>query len=59
MKMNDILYEWIEKQFYYSNHKKYHKYFKEWVSNLTEDQIRYFEDQRVGQLTKSKIVHLH
>ena len=29
--------EWIER-----NHPKYHHYFKEWVENITENQIYYF-----------------
>ena len=24
------------------NHKKYHKYFEEWVKNITPNQIHYF-----------------
>lgn len=53
----DGLYEWIEKQFYRDNHKKYHKYFKEWSKNLTETQLSYFEKQRINMLTGAMIAH--
>lgn len=48
------LLEWLRIEFKRSNHNKYHKYFSEWVINLTLDQIDGFNDQMVGQLTKSK-----
>ena len=38
-----------------NNHKKYHKYFKEWIKNLTNDQINGFNDLMIGVLTQSKI----
>ena len=40
--MNDELYKYLEKSWRYGNHKKYQKYFKEWVNNITESQIEYF-----------------
>lgn len=52
MKNNKILEEWLEKQFYYSNHSKYHKYFKEWISNITEDQIQGYKNQMNAVLQK-------
>lgn len=55
--MNNVLFEWLEKQFYYSNHRKYHKYFKEWISNITDSQIEYFERQRVNMITQAMIQH--
>ena len=55
--MSDELYTWLEKEFKYSNHKKYHKYFNEWVKNITNSQIDGFNRQMIGQLTKSKIIH--
>lgn len=53
--MTDELYAWLEKEFKYSNHKKYHKYFKEWVDNINEAQIIGFKEQMIGQLTGSKV----
>ena len=40
--MNKQLYEYLEKEWRISNHKKYQKYFKVWVKNITDDQIFYF-----------------
>ena len=37
--MDDVLYAWLERMFNYSNVPKYRGYFKEWVDNITEDQI--------------------
>jgi hypothetical protein len=41
--MNEELYNWLEKMFMFSNIPKYRKYFKEWVDNITEDQITGFQ----------------
>ena len=40
-----MLYKYLEFRFNTNNIKRYRDagYFKEWVSNLTEDQLRYFE----------------
>lgn len=48
---------WLEKEFYYSNHRKYHKYFKEWFDNLLDVQIVYFEKQMQSQINGSMIQH--
>ena len=37
--MNDELYDFLEKYFYEINHVKYRKYFKEWIKNITDNQI--------------------
>lgn len=37
--MNKSLYNYLEQMFYRDNHPKYRKYFKEWVDNLTPEQI--------------------
>jgi hypothetical protein len=37
--MNEELYNWLEKMFMFSNIPKYRKYFKEWIDNITEDQV--------------------
>jgi len=52
--MNSVLHEWLRNEFYNSNLSKYKKYFDEWVNNVTESQIDGFENQRIGQITKSK-----
>ena len=54
--MTKELHDWLEKEFSVNNHKKYHKYFKEWIKNLTNDQINGFNDLMIGVLTQSKIL---
>lgn len=39
------LYEYLKKDWKKCNHTKYHKYFDEWVSNITDDQIHYYTIQ--------------
>lgn len=34
--------EYLIRRFIYNNHNKYIKYAKEWVENLTREQIAYF-----------------
>ena len=48
------LLNWLEHEFFKSNHPKYHKYFQEWIANVTQDQIEGFEKQRIGQITQNK-----
>lgn len=48
--MDTKLKEYIEKDFKWNNLKKYHKYFEEWVSNLTPNQIRYWELRMNGRI---------
>ena len=55
--MDKVLYNWLEKQFYHDNHKSYHKYLKEWIDNITDSQIQYFEKQRINVLTGAMIQH--
>lgn len=40
--MTKQLYTYLELMFYKNNHVKYHKYFKEWISNITRNQVIYF-----------------
>lgn len=49
--MNKELYDYLENEWKYNNHNKYQKYFKQWVSNLTEHQIIYFESHKVGKMS--------
>ena len=55
--MNKDLYNWLEQQFYLRNHVRYHKYFKEWISNLTVIQIEGERNQMIGMINQSKIKH--
>lgn len=50
MEMTKGLYDWLEFRFYRDNHIKYRKYFKEWVSNITPNQIEGFYKQMTTQL---------
>lgn len=55
--MEKDLRDWLEQRFYYDNHKKYHKYFNEWVLGVNDDQIDGFKQQMIGMITQSKIQH--
>lgn len=50
--------QWLELEFFHSNSKKYHSYCKEWLNNLTDEQLIGFEEQRISIITQSKINHL-
>jgi hypothetical protein len=41
--MNEELYTYLESMFIRSNIPKYRKYFKEWIDNVTEEQLVGFE----------------
>lgn len=41
--IGNILYTYLETRFYKENHSKYHKYFNEWVQNISDIQLMYFE----------------
>lgn len=43
--------EYLKKDFDWNNHKKYRKYFDEWYSNLTENQLLYYKSYAKGQKT--------
>lgn len=38
--------EYLAYRFIKNNHPKYHKYCKEWIKNLTVQQITYFEKEK-------------
>ena len=40
--MNDKLYQYLKEQWKTNNLPKYQKYFGEWVNNLTDYQIYYY-----------------
>lgn len=48
--MSEELFEWLKFRFYNDNHVKYRKYFKEWISNITSNQIEGFYKQMITQL---------
>lgn len=52
--MERELYEWLEYRFYRDNHLKYRKYFKEWVTNITQNQIDGFRRQMQIDLSNLK-----
>lgn len=52
--MERELYEWLEYRFYRDNHLKYRKYFKEWVTNITPNQIDGFRRQMQTDLSNLK-----
>ncbi len=47
--MTEELYDWFKREWIYSNIKKYHKYFKIWIKNITESQILGFKEQMIRQ----------
>jgi len=57
MEINTILFDYLRERFYRNNHAKYRKYFDEWVSNITENQLFYFEKERISIKNQEKIQH--
>lgn len=55
--MTEVVYEYLRKRFYQSNHAKYRKYFEEWVINLTESQIYYFKIEMENILNNAKRIN--
>lgn len=44
--MNSVIKDYLVQRFFRNNHNKYRKYCIEWVSNVTEDQVKYFIEER-------------
>lgn len=44
--MTKEMYTYLQQRFYRNNHVKYRKYFEEWVQNVTEVQLMYFEKEK-------------
>lgn len=44
--MDKAMYEYLRKRFYQNNHVKYRKYFEEWVNNVSNIQLMYFEKEK-------------
>lgn len=57
MEINTILFDYLRERFYRNNHAKYRKYFDEWISNITENQLFYFEKERISIKNQEKIQH--
>lgn len=55
--MSEELKLYLEKRFYRDNHTKYHKFFKEWVINITPIQIGYFEKEMENVRTNALVKH--
>ncbi len=45
------LYKYLEKEWKYTNHKKYRKYFKSWVDNITPQQKLYYIAHMNGKMS--------
>lgn len=54
--MNEQLYNWLENEWRCSNHVKYQKYFKDWIKNLTKDQIFGFQKAMESSIAGSLIL---
>jgi len=46
--MNDQLYVWLQNEWIECNHEKYQHYFKKWVDNIVESQIKHFDRMRIS-----------
>lgn len=55
--IDKILHDYLQQRFYKNNHIKYRKYFEEWVSNVTDVQLMYFEKERISILNQDKVKH--
>jgi len=57
MEIKGVLFDYLRERFYRNNHAKYKQYFDEWVSNITEIQLMYFEKERISIKNQEKIQH--
>ena len=44
----DVLKIYLQETWRRENHAKYQRYFEEWFNNITENQIYYFNQQRIN-----------
>lgn len=44
--MTQEMYIYLQQRFYRNNHAKYRKYFEEWIANVTDTQLMYFEKEK-------------
>lgn len=57
MTINETLFYYLRERFYKNNHAKYRKYFDEWINNVTESQLYYFEIERMNIINNAKAIH--
>jgi hypothetical protein len=57
MEIKGVLFDYLRERFYKNNHTKYRKYFDEWINNVTETQLFYFEKERISIKNQEKIQH--
>ena len=57
MEIKGVLSDYLRERFYRNNHPKYRKYFDEWIKNVTETQIMYFEKERLSIINQEKVQH--
>jgi hypothetical protein len=57
MIIKGVLFDYLRERFYQNNHSKYRKYFDEWVNNVTETQLFYYEKERISIKNQEKIQH--
>lgn len=50
--MTRELYNWLQREFYLSNHPKYRHLFEVWISNITQAQIEGFSKQMYNKENK-------
>ena len=48
--MEDKLKKYLEWRFRTNNHPKYHKFCNQWISNVTVEQLIYFEKEMVKMI---------
>lgn len=48
--MEDNLKKYLEWRFRTNNHHKYHKFCNQWISNVTVEQLIYFEKEMVKMI---------
>ena len=49
--LNENVKQYLWKEFRCNNIPKYHKYFDEWLENLTDDQIKFYTAYSEGKKT--------
>ena len=49
--MNSELKEYLLHEWKWNNHVKYLKYFEDWIGNLTEPQIQWYQAYKEGKKT--------
>lgn len=55
--MTDELRQYIIRELKYTSHVKYHRYIDEYINNLTDWQIRWWETWRQGKMGLKKAKH--